>query len=213
MNTDELIALLASGSGSVDRRGQARRFALGLLCGGLAAALLMAALFGVRADLAQVAATPLFWAKAALPLSLAAIALCLVGRLGRPGVAGGAAWPCLALPLLAVWAAAALALLGVPAGERASLVLGHTWRTCPFNILLLSVPTFIGVFWALRGLAPTRPRLAGAAGGLLASAMATTVYCLHCPEMAPPFWGAWYVLGMLLPTLAGALAGPRLLRW
>jgi Uncharacterized protein conserved in bacteria len=75
------------------------------------------------------------------------------------------------------------------------------------------VPTFIGVFWALRGLAPTRLRIAGAAGGLLAGATATLAYCLHCPEMGIPFWGVWYLLGMLLPTGLGAVLGPRLLRW
>jgi hypothetical protein len=31
--------------------------------------------------------------------------------------------------------------------------------------------------------------------------------------MAPPFWGIWYVLGVLGPTLLGALSGPVLLRW
>ncbi|HWT72548.1 MAG TPA: NrsF family protein, partial [Oxalicibacterium sp.] len=38
-------------------------------------------------------------------------------------------------------------------------------------------------------------------------------YCLHCPELAAPFVGFWYVLGMLIPTAAGALLGPRVLRW
>ncbi|WP_411353665.1 NrsF family protein [Pseudomonas citronellolis] len=28
-----------------------------------------------------------------------------------------------------------------------------------------------------------------------------------------PFWSIWYLLGMLLPTLLGAMLGPRLLRW
>jgi hypothetical protein len=75
------------------------------------------------------------------------------------------------------------------------------------------VPAFIAVFWALRGLAPTRLRLAGACGGLLAGTIATAAYCVHCPEMQVPFWATWYTLGMLLPTAAGAALGPRLLRW
>jgi hypothetical protein len=28
-----------------------------------------------------------------------------------------------------------------------------------------------------------------------------------------PFWGVWYVLGMLVPTVLGGLLGPRVLRW
>jgi len=38
-------------------------------------------------------------------------------------------------------------------------------------------------------------------------------YSLHCPELAAPFLGIWYVLGILIPTAFGAWAGPRLLHW
>jgi len=69
------------------------------------------------------------------------------------------------------------------------------------------------VLWAIRGLAPTRLRLAGAAAGLLSGAVGALVYCLHCPELEAPFLGFWYLLGMLIPTAVGALLGPRLLRW
>lgn len=213
MKTNELIDLLSAGEGAVDRHVSGKRFAIALLAGALGAVLLMAALFGVRPDLTEVARTPLFWAKVALPGSLAPLALWLSSRLARPGVSGGAAWVLLALPVLLVWIGGAVELAGVPADARASLILGKTWRTCPLNIALLSVPTFVGVFWALRGLAPTRLRIAGAAGGLLAGATATLAYCLHCPEMGIPFWGVWYLLGMLVPTVVGAALGPRLLRW
>ena len=213
MKTNELIDLLASGESPVDRHALGKRFALALLGGGLGALLLMAALYGVRPDLAEVARTPLFWAKVALPGSLAPLALWLCSRLARPGVKGGAAWVLLCLPIALVWLGGALALAGAPVEARPELIFGKTWRTCPLNIALLSVPAFIGVFWALRGLAPTRLRLAGAVGGLLAGATATLAYCLHCPEMGVPFWGVWYLLGMLLPTLLGAALGPRLLRW
>lgn len=54
--------------------------------------------------------------------------------------------------------------------------------------------------------------LAGAASGLLAGAIATLVYCLHCPEMTAPFLAIWYVLGMASPTAPGALLGPRVRR-
>ncbi|MCY1444331.1 putative anti-sigma-F factor NrsF [compost metagenome] len=213
MKTDELISLLANAETAVDRHALARRFAAALLGGGLAALLLVMVVYGVRADLAEVAATPLFWAKLALPGSLAPLALWLSTRLARPGVAGGAAWVALGLPLLLVWLGGALALAGVPVDARVDMVLGRTWRTCALNIGLLSIPTFIGVFWAVRGLAPTRLRQAGAAAGLLAGATATVAYSLHCPEMEVPFWGVWYVLGMLVPTLLGAALGPKLLRW
>ncbi|WP_194791918.1 DUF1109 domain-containing protein [Pseudomonas sp. UFMG81] len=213
MKTDEFISLLASAEGPVQRHALARRLSLALLAGALGALLLTVVLYGVRSDLAEVARTPLFWAKVALPASLAVLALWLTQRLARPGMRGGALWSLLGLPLLLVWLGAAISLAGAPVEARAELILGRTWRTCALNIALLSIPTFIAVFWALRGLAPTFLGQAGGAGGLLAGATATLAYCLHCPEMGVPFWGLWYVLGMLLPTLLGAALGPRLLRW
>jgi hypothetical protein len=78
---------------------------------------------------------------------------------------------------------------------------------------MLSLPTFVGAMWAMKGLAPTRLVLAGASAGLLAGAVGTLVYALHCPEMDAPFLATWYLLGMLIPTATGALIGPRMLRW
>lgn len=213
MKTDDLISLLAAGEGPVQRIVPSRRLGLAVLLGLLAAMLMTAALYGVRSDLAEVARTPLFWAKVALPGSLAALGLWLTSRLAKPGVRGGMAWGLLGLPLLLLWLGAALSLAGAPLDARADLLFGRTWRTCALNIALLSLPGLVSVFWALRGLAPTRLRQAGAAGGLLAGSTATLAYCLHCPEMGVPFWGLWYVLGMLLPTALGAWLGPRLLRW
>ena len=62
-------------------------------------------------------------------------------------------------------------------------------------------------------MAPTHLRRAGALAGFASGASAALVYALHCPELAAPFIGTWYVLGMLIPTLAGALLGERLFRW
>ncbi|PWB34153.1 anti-sigma F factor [Pseudomonas sp. SDI] len=213
MKTDELITLLATAEGPVDRHALGRRLVLALLGGMLAALLLIVTLYGVRSDLAEVARMPLFWAKVALPGSLALLGLWLTQRLARPGVNGGVVWGLLGLPLALVWLGAALVLFGAPVEARAELIFGRTWRTCAMNIALLSVPVLIAVFWALRGLAPTRLRQAGAAGGLLAGSSATLAYCLHCPEMEVPFWGTWYLLGMSLPTVLGGVLGPRLLRW
>lgn len=213
MKTDDLIALLAAGEGPVDRHVIARRMAWALLLGLAGALLLTVALYGVRGDLAEVAQTPLFWAKVALPSSTALIGLWLTTRLARPGVRAGAGWKLLGLPLLLVWLGAAISLAGAPLDTRADLLFGRTWRTCALNITLLSLPVFVAVFWALNGLAPTRLRQAGAAGGLLAGSTATLAYCLHCPEMGVPFWGVWYVLGMLAPTVVGAWLGPHILRW
>lgn len=213
MKTDDFISLLATGVTPVDRHASTKRFSIAVLIGAACATLIMATLLGIRRDLAEVALTPLFWAKIALPLCLVIGSLWMSMRLARPGMrAGGSGW-LIAAPVAAVWLAAAYVLIAAPSDARLALVLGTTWRVCPLLIAMLSVPGFVAVFWALRGLAPTRLAVSGAAGGLLAGSTATLAYCLHCPEMGIPFWGAWYLLGMLVPTVIGALLGPRLLRW
>lgn len=213
MKTDDLIDLLSTGVTRVDRKAILRRFARALPLGLAGSLVIVALVFGVRPDLMSVAHTPIFWAKLAFPVAVALTAAQVLSRLGRPGVRGGYAWALVAVPFVGVWLAGWFTLGAVAPAERMPLMLGLSWRTCPFNILLLSVPTFAAVFWAARGFAPTRPRLAGAAAGLFASALATIAYCVHCPEMSPAFWSVWYALGMLLPAAVGAWLGPRLLRW
>lgn len=213
MKTDDFISMLANGVSPVDRHTLAKRFGVAMLIGAAGATLLVAVILGVRPDLVAVAATPIFWAKVALPFLLMIGALVTSTRFARPGVAPGGGWLLIGLPVAAVWVATLYVLASAPADERIAMALGKTWRVCPFNIAMLSVPGFMAVFWALKGLAPTRLAMTGAVGGLLAGSTATLAYCLHCPEMGIPFWGIWYVLGMLVPTVIGALLGPRLLRW
>ena len=213
MKTDELINLLATGAAPIEPDAGVRRVALALGWGLFGATLLMALLLGVRADLAQALLLPMFWAKLGVPAVATLAALQLARRLGLPGRGPGRAPLLLSALLLLAWAGAAAVLLAAAPEARAQLIFGATWKTCPFNIALLSSPVFIGMFWAMKGLAPTRPALAGAAAGLLAGAAGAAVYALHCPEMAAPFLAIWYVLGMLIPALLGGLLGPRLLRW
>lgn len=212
MKTDELIAMLAGDAGAVAPRVWQQRYALALIAGLFGAMLLMILLLGVRPDIADAVRLPMFWVKLAFPAALAAGALLAAVRLSRPGVAIGRAGAMLAAPVLAIWVLAALALLGAPE-DRAMLIWGETWAACLVNIPMLSVPAFVAVFWVMKSLAPVRPALAGAAAGLLAGAVSAVAYALHCPELAAPFIGLWYLLGMLIPAALGALIGQRLLRW
>jgi hypothetical protein len=213
MKTAQLIDLLSTGVAPVRRGQAARRVAVAGAVGLCSALVLMAALLGVRHDWAAALQLPMFWVKLAFAASLVAGGALLTARLGQPGRALGSAWAVALAPVIVVWAAALYVLLAAAPVTRPVLLLGSTWLVCPWLIALLSVPAFVAALWVQRGLAPTRPRAAGAAAGLFAGALATLVYALHCPEMALPFVGLWYVLGIALPTAAGALLGPRLLRW
>lgn len=213
MRTDELATMLAAGAGAVKPHAAARRYARAIGGGALGAALLMAALLGVRPDLAAAVLLPMFWVKVAFVACLAAASLAGAMRLSRPGMRLAWVPGALAAPVLAIWVLAAFVLMRADAGQRSQLFFGETWNSCPFLIAMLSVPVFVAVLWAMKGLAPTRLKLAGAAAGLLSGAIGALVYCLHCPELEAPFVGFWYLLGILIPTAVGSLIGPHLLRW
>lgn len=213
MRTDELIHLLATDDRPVQRNAIEQRFVVAALAGIAGAGVLMLSLFGLRPDLLATMALPMFWGKLVFAAALAAAGLALLRRMARPGMALGHAALWLAVPPLVMWAMALWALSQVSAAERMPLILGSTWRTCPFNIAALSVPAFVAGFWALKGAAPTRLVWTGAGAGLLAGALGALVYALHCPEMVTPFLAVWYVAGMAIPTALGAVLGPRLLRW
>jgi hypothetical protein len=80
-------------------------------------------------------------------------------------------------------------------------------------VLLLSLPALAAALWALRGLAPTRPRAAGLAAGLLAGGLGAAGYALSCTELSPAFVAVWYSLGIALAGGLGASLGPWALRW
>ena len=213
MKTDDLVALLATGAGSVESNAAARRYAASLGWGAFGATLLMAILIGVRPDIDTAALLPMFWIKLAFPAAVAVGSLLAASRLSRPGAR--LAWipGALVAPVLAMWLLFAYVLLGAPPSERVELVMGSTWEYCLYYIPTLSIPVLVATLWAMKGLAPTRLSLAGAAAGLLAGAIGALIYALHCPEMEAPFIGVWYAAAMLIPTMAGALLGPIVLRW
>ncbi|HAZ60728.1 MAG TPA: anti-sigma F factor [Gammaproteobacteria bacterium] len=213
MRTDALIALLATGEHAFPQNESRRRLALALGVGLFAALAATVSLLGISASLARDAQLPLFWAKVSLPLLLVVAGFLATLRLSRPGARLAPVPLALATPFVFIWGLAGQQILVAEAGQRLSLVLGNTWLVCPWLIALLSLPALCALLWAMKGLAPTRLRLAGAAAGLLAGAIGALAYTLHCPELAAPFIGIWYVLGMLIPAAVGALLGPRLLAW
>lgn len=191
----------------------AQRFYLKLFAGGVLALAVVVLLLGVRPDLGEAAQLPMFWMKLLFPASLAVASLVVLRRLSYPGMRLGPTPAAAAIPLTVVWILAGAALLAAPEGTRLAMVFARTWLECPISITLLSVPALALAFWATRQLAPTRLSLAGAAAGLFSGAAAAFAYAIHCPEAEAPFLAVWYVLGMLIPTGAGALLGRRLLRW
>lgn len=213
MKTDDLVAMLATGPVAAPRRAASRRLEIALLAGVPLSLAIMMTGFGVRPDLLQAMFWPMFWMKLAFPLCVAAAAFVMAQRLARPGVQVRRSWIGIAAPVALVWAMAAMAWFAAPPGERMPLLMGHTWRSCALSIALIGLPVFVAAIAAMKSLAPTRPALAGLAAGAMAGGAGAAVYALHCPEITAPFLAVWYVGGIALPAAAGALLGPRLLRW
>jgi hypothetical protein len=211
MKTDDWVMLLATQAGPAPRAAVARRLLPALLLGGLAAVLLS-----------------LRWPWQPQPLGSEGAALAV--KLGYTGaVALAAAWLCaglarpvaplrsattaLAAVVLAMAALALATLAALPAGARWAEVMRPSAWACAALTAGLSLPAMAAGFWALRGLAPTRPRRAGAAVGLMAGALGALGYGLTCPEASAAFVALWYSAAMLLPVALGSALGPRLLRW
>lgn len=214
MKTADFAATLARQSLPVAPRAAGRTLGAGMAAAVPVAVALMALLLGVRPDIVNALAMPMFWVKLLAPLALALAAGFAIERLARPGMPlrrGGAG--ALLLPVAVLWLLGAWVWGESPPDARWRMLFGPTWRVCPANIALLSLPVLVAALAALRHLAPTRPAVAGAVAGAMAGGAGAAVYALHCPEMFAPFLAVWYVLGMALPVVAGALLGPRLLRW
>jgi hypothetical protein len=167
----------------------------------------------LRPELGFLIGDPRFWIRAAYLVALAATALWLADRLGRPGTRWGRA----ALGFGAVVAtAAATALLeqaGLEPGARRAALLGQSWTSCPPLILVMALVATPLALLGARRFAPTRPALMGGAVGLMTGAAAAIFYSLHCPELTASFVAVWYTLGVLASGGLGALAGRYALRW
>jgi hypothetical protein len=212
VRTDELIARLARDA-APQRRPMARRLGACATAGFLAAAAIALGMWGARPDLMTAAGSMMFWVKAGYALILALAAMLALERLGRPGGGGRAGWALALAAAAAMIAIAAHQLMIDPVALWRRDLMGHSWTVCSLRIALVAAPAFAAALVALRGMAPTRPRLAGAAGGLLAGGLGAAAYALTCNEMAAAFLAVWYTLGMLTWAGVGALTGPWVLRW
>jgi hypothetical protein len=215
VKTDDLVSLLSTDAETVDSGVPARRYLLALAGGTLVALVLTAGFLRLNPALWRETSEPMFWVRETYCAVLSVLGFVAVVRLARPGLRLGLAPAGIAVALIAMWALAGVTLAAASPQNRAQLIFGHMAMSaeCPFRIALAAAPLFIAFIWAVRSLAPTRLHLTGAACGFAAGSIGALVYSLYCPELAAPFLGTWYLLGMLIPTTLGACLGSRLLRW
>lgn len=213
MNTQQLIETLSKDVSRVAPHALAKRIGIGIAAGGLVATVSVAAVLGVRPDLRLAMHGFSFWMKSAYTISLGIGAGYTVAQLARPTPGSLRGLWMLVIPVLILTGIGIGELAGRPPTQWLAMWLGRSWMICPWLVLSLASPIFVGLLWSFRKFAPTRLRAAGASAGLAAGAWAATIYCLHCPEASAIFVLTWYSLGIMAAAGAGALLGPRLMRW
>ena len=213
MKTDDLVSLLSTDAETVDSGVPARRYLLALAGGTLVALVLTAGFLRLNPALWRETSEPMFWVRETYCAVLGVLGFIAVLRLARPGLKVGLAPIGIPVAVIAMWTLAVVSLVAAAPQNRAPLIFGHTARVCPFLIALVAAPLLVALLWVMRSLAPTRLRWSGAASGFASGSIGALIYTLHCPELAAPFLGIWYLLGMLIPTAIGAWLGPRVLRW
>jgi hypothetical protein len=211
MKTSELIDALATGAGAVPRAFVARRLVPAAIAGWVLAAVAALVLMGPAP--AEMLYGVALWTKLAYAGVMAVAAGLLTARLARPVSRTRGPAHAVAGIVAVMLLAGLLSLAATPSGERAPHLLGHSWLMCPWGVLALSLPSLAGALQALRTLAPTRPRMAGLAAGLLAGSLGALGYALACPEVSITFVAIWYSLGIALAAALGAWLGPRVLHW
>lgn len=189
------------------------RLAAAAVLGGLMAFALLALGLGFRPDIAEAPATRMFWMKAFYTALLAIGGFWAVNHAARPAGSPRRGMMLALLVFALLVAIGAWRFMGAAPDARMPMLLGQSWRICPRNILMLGLPILAAVLLVVRGMAPTRLSLAGAAAGLFSGGLAATIYGLHCPEHTMAFVAVWYSLGVASVTALGAALGHWVLRW
>jgi hypothetical protein len=211
-NFDTLIDRLAADTAPM-RPGAVRRTLSRATLAGCALAIVGVIIIGLRPDLGAAMSTDIFWIKLAYGGTLAATGLVALVVLVHPERPVPQVLLLALLPLVTLATLAVAEAMRLSPGDAREAWLGSSWSVCPFLIALLALPIAAALTWTASLFAPTRLRVTGAVIGFTAAALAVVIYAFHCPESGASFVATWYTLGIGLVTMAGWLAGPRLLRW
>lgn len=211
--TDGLIDRLAGELHPVPPRAIERRLVLALVVGvavtALAAYLVLHVLLG--RPFGGAFGGPMFWTKLGYTLALGLVGFAAAPALSRPD--GHISWPWAASAALVALALSLGTMGWMHTGWAMTDLMGGTALVCPWLILLTGLPILATLFWAMRGLAPRSPTMAGFAAGLVAGGLGAWVYAFYCGETGMMFMAVWYTLGIMLTAALGAILGRMLLRW
>jgi len=213
MKTEQLLDLLSTGDVRVRRRPLSRTIGIAVVLGGAAALVGVSAVLGLRPDLFEARAAGFLLLKLSFALTAVALAFFYLTKLSRPGGERRTPSALIVAPFAAILGIGLVNLSFAPPAHWETMIVGDQWLECLLSIPIIAVVPFAVAIWAVRKGAPTDLRLAGAAAGLVAGGVSAMAYALHCVDDSLPFVAVWYGGTILLCTAAGAVLGPRLLRW
>jgi hypothetical protein len=214
MRTNDLIdKLVADYVAQPPPKPVAHRLVMAIIGGLAISAALFSITLGPRPDILSALSTWRFDIKWADNLVLVIAAAWVALRLSRPITTPTSAMRALIVPAFLLVAAVMYELITVPASQWPSHAMGVNGVMCLANIIFLSVLPLTATLYALRQGAPMSPALAGAAAGLLAGALGSTVFAMHCANDSPLFVAIWYTLAIGLMSMFGLLIGRHVLRW
>lgn len=212
MDTNELIKALAADT----RRRAAPLSTVWWVAAALAVAVAAAvflATLSPRPDIAAAAEAPRFLFKFVVMLTLVGGAFDALRALTRPeGNLRRALLLLMAAPALLV-AAVVLEMLAVPSEAWSERMIGTSNVYCLILIMMIGLGPLSILLLALRHGAPSNPGITGAVAGLLAGAIAATIYLVHCPDDSPLFVAIWYTIAIAGLAGLGAVAAQRFVRW
>jgi hypothetical protein len=168
---------------------------------------------GIRPDVMTARALMFLLLKLAFTVGIVGVALVYLTRLARPG--GERKTPSVSpvIPFAAIVLLSAISLGFAPSSHWNKMVMGDQWLECLLSIPIIAIVPFAVIIAAVRRAAPTNLARTGAFAGLVAGGVSAMAYALHCTDDSLPFVAVWYGGTIVLCTLAGAILGPRLLRW
>jgi hypothetical protein len=213
VKTNELISMLSSQVDPVDTQEVVRNVRIAILIGAAASLLVVVFILGVRTDLDELHAQVFLVAKLAFSLSVVILASHYLVKYIRPGGEFRVRFALTVLPFLAAMIIAAINLATAPRSHWETMVFGSYWLECLIAVPTVAVVPFATIMAAVRLAAPTDLVRTGALAGLVAGGVSATAYALHCMDDLLPFIALWYGGTIVLCTVAGAVLGPKLLRW
>lgn len=212
MSTKDLIERLSADARPVQRHSLRTIIWPSLSVGTFCALAIMVMSFGLRQDLQNADVITQLMAKAVLGLIAMIAGLAALVPSLRPDMGSVLPKRILGATLLAL-GAIAVVHLAARCPMCSVLYLSANVARPPCVITLLAIAPFACLAFTVRSEAPTHLNVTGAALGLTSGGIGAVLYAFARNEPSTSLDLAWFSVGIVMTTVLGMIAAPRVLRW